>query len=133
MNNSKKHSDFHSDHKSSTPEYHKDYRLHIKNCHPEIYQHNKMVANSQSRASFLQRKYGISDEDFQEILESQQGKCAICGTTIFNGKDTKPNIDHDHKTGKIRGLLCFSCNIALGCFGEDKEVLRSALEYLEGI
>lgn len=60
-----------------------------------------------ARDRYLQRTYGINQEQYDQILEVQNGKCAVCGGT----RHTKPlHVDHDHKTGAIRGLLCFRCN-----------------------
>ena len=72
------------------------------------------------------RRYGISQEEYEVLLEKQDGKCAICQ------RDYKaPCVDHDHETKKIRGLLCQTCNRALGQFNDDPALLRVAAEYLE--
>ena len=72
------------------------------------------------------RKYGISPETYYEMLKNQGNECAIC-----KGKSTRRamNIDHDHKTGKVRGLLCDRCNLRLG-FIEDENFSEKALQYL---
>lgn len=68
------------------------------------------------------------------MLEEQNGVCAICRCKEKiinkNGKKWLLAIDHNHKTGKIRGLLCNSCNIGLGRFNEDIKLLKKAIEYL---
>lgn len=56
----------------------------------------------------LQRQYGITAQEYAEILAFQGGTCWICGTAPAEGKNL--NVDHDHKTGLVRGLLCWSCN-----------------------
>lgn len=60
-----------------------------------------------------------------EALDSWDGVCDLCGRT---GK--RPTIDHDHKTGAFRGILCYACNLALGLFGDDPERLAAAIKYL---
>jgi len=71
-------------------------------------------------------KYGITPEEFQGKIASQNNQCAICHREF----DTTPHVDHSHNTKEIRGLLCRSCNLALGYFEDDLERLQSAIEYL---
>jgi len=82
------------------------------------------------------RSYGINYAEFQRLLDLQKGVCAICGEgeTVRNrGGDIRPlSIDHDHVTGKIRGLLCANCNVALGLLGDSITRLSKALAYLSG-
>ena len=82
--------------------------------------------------SDIKRRYGITWEDYERMLANQDGKCAICNHENANNKRTYGRlfIDHDHETGKVRGLLCSRCNHALGQFDDDIERLRSAIEYL---
>lgn len=87
--------------------------------------------------SFRKYRTGLTDETFAELLAAQRGLCAICGTQDPGGQGTW-HVDHDHaccpgarSCGKcIRGLLCSSCNMALGLFHDDTERLLSALRYL---
>ena len=81
------------------------------------------------RRSYLKRKYGISIEQFEMMLEEQCGVCAICGKP--RPEERTLHIDHDHKTGEIRGLLCFRCNNALGDFEEEYELFQKAADYLD--
>jgi Recombination endonuclease VII. len=77
------------------------------------------------------QKYGLSQEGFDRLLESQNNGCASCRKTFVGGNAfLVPHVDHDHKTGKVRGLLCRGCNIALGLLNESPENLRGLLEYL---
>ena len=88
-----------------------------------------MVGKLSSRKSSLKRNYNLSIEQFEEIKEAQSGRCAIC-FDLF--KDTRNcHVDHDHGTGKVRGLLCSNCNRGLGVFYDDIEMLKSAIYYLE--
>lgn len=78
-----------------------------------------------NRTSKLNR-LGITRQDFAELLALQSGKCANKAC-----KNVAEVIDHDHATGKVRGLLCLKCNSGLGFFDDDPEKLRGALQYLE--
>lgn len=75
----------------------------------------------------LKRKYDMGNDDYQSFLEAQGGRCAICGEVPG---DTSLAVDHDHETGKVRGLLCFKCNTALGMLGDSREMLLEAAAYL---
>jgi hypothetical protein len=82
---------------------------------------------------YLQKSYGITLEDYNQMLQEQDGRCAIC-----LGDDPKSPervkhwyVDHCHSTGKVRGLLCNACNRALGNFGDDISNLQRAIEYLQ--
>lgn len=76
------------------------------------------------------KKYGLSYEDYCSMLSQQAGVCAICGNKETYGRKKNLSVDHCHTTGRIRGLLCSSCNIGLGKFKEDTALLEKALEYL---
>ena len=80
----------------------------------------------------LERYYGITLEQFDSMLEAQGGVCAICGSVNHNGR--RLDIDHNHKTGKIRGLLCQACNIRLGFLENGisamKDHVKALNEYL---
>lgn len=76
-----------------------------------------------------QYRYGISPEQYYEMLKEQDGKCKICNQTVPEGQYL--DIDHNHKTGEIRGLICNKCNKGLGFFGEDIKVLENAIKYLK--
>lgn len=81
----------------------------------------------------LVRTYNITTEDYQEKLRQQNGVCAICGkleTKEYNGSVINLAVDHCHTAGKVRGLLCNSCNVALGGFKDSKELLTKAINYL---
>jgi hypothetical protein len=75
------------------------------------------------------RRYGISKEEFSSLLTKQNNVCAICKTDT-PGRGRNFHVDHNHKTGKIRGLLCDKCNRGLGYFNDSLDVLKSALGYL---
>lgn len=78
----------------------------------------------------LKAKYGITVEDYEQMLEEQQGVCAICRCAP-SGRFRRLSVDHDHKTGKVRGLLCDPCNRILGMVQDRVEHLDSFVAYLE--
>lgn len=86
-----------------------------------------------SRAWQLQDRYGITQEQYDAMHAAQGGVCAICGKPPKGGRTSSKNlhVDHDHATGKIRGLLCNDCNPGLGKFMDDPNLLRLAAAYLE--
>jgi hypothetical protein len=80
-----------------------------------------------SRNSHLKRKYGINVAVYELMAEAQNNRCAICGRPP---KKRRLHVDHNHKDGRVRGLLCFQCNYALGRFNNDILKLRNAIKYL---
>ncbi len=81
----------------------------------------------------LKRKYGITMDEYEQLLRAQGGVCAICGKpeTRRNKQGVfRLHVDHDHSTGKIRSLLCSMCNSGLGYFRDDPEIMKRALLYL---
>jgi hypothetical protein len=84
----------------------------------------------------LQYHFGISLQEYNEMLEAQGHCCAICGkadgTDLHAGARTRQlGVDHDHRTGMVRGLLCNDCNRAIGQLKDDATVVRKAAEYME--
>lgn len=77
------------------------------------------------------KKFNISREDYEALLAKQDGVCDICKIASPGKTRASFSIDHDHKTGKIRGLLCSGCNTAIGLMYESKETLANAIKYLE--
>lgn len=80
------------------------------------------------RAGHLKRKLGMTIEQYDVLLEAQGGGCFICGRPPR--EDISLHVDHDHSTGKVRGILCFCCNNALADFQEDPALLSKAAAYL---
>ncbi len=91
------------------------------------YLKNKQIALVRAREFTLKTKYGMTPETFQKMLKTQKNKCAICAQPLT--KKTPP-IDHCHKTGKVRGILCYRCNTGLGQFLDDPKLLLKAATYL---
>ena len=81
------------------------------------------------RRYHLKRRYGLTVEQYDEMLAAQGGVCAICGRPPRD--DISLHVDHDHETGRVRGLTCFRCNNALGDFNDDPRLLERAAAYLD--
>jgi hypothetical protein len=78
------------------------------------------------------QKYGLTSAQYDELLKLQDGCCAICKSTHPNTDRIKYfPVDHNHETGKNRGLLCSRCNRAVGLFKDDVKLLQAAISYLE--
>lgn len=82
-----------------------------------------------NKTTYRFKKYGISEEHFHNILADQNNCCAICKSFFKDHNEIR--IDHDHKTGKFRGLLCHHCNVALGHFQDNLEFLKTGIKYLK--
>jgi len=87
--------------------------------------HEKPALDRQASRAY---KYGITVGEFKQMHIAQDGKCAICNTVPKTKRGL--HVDHHHGTGKVRGLLCHGCNVALGSFKEDVTLLNKAIEYL---
>ena len=81
------------------------------------------------KAYNLKSWYGLELEEFNRMKEDQGGVCKICGDTCSTGREL--SVDHSHKTGKVRGLLCLACNTTLGKMKDSPSLLRMAADYLE--
>ena len=84
----------------------------------------------------LKYKYGVSVDKLEETLQNQSNKCAICESELpdlltYENRRRGYAIDHNHDTGEIRGILCLQCNTLLGMAKDSKEILLSAINYLE--
>jgi hypothetical protein len=93
----------------------------------------KVKARAKARdywKSNIKRKYGITPEQYDEMLNQQNGLCAVCDKPERIRDGRRMPVDHDHETGKVRGLLCSHCNRGIGLFGDDPDVLLSAAAYL---
>jgi hypothetical protein len=102
------------------------YASYCKPCHNKRGREAKQRLYGGTREYHLRQRYGIGQREVEELLAEQGGVCAICGA------DNPEHVDHDHKTGHIRGLLCFNCNGGLGQFRDNVDYLTSAITYLKG-
>lgn len=101
--------------------------------HPELYRkaslkhwHSLDVKKKQARWI---KRYGIDAKDYKQMLIAQNGVCKICQKPCFSRQFL--SVDHCHKTGKVRGLLCVKCNTALGMMDDNIDYLNAAIDYLK--
>lgn len=85
-----------------------------------------------SREQALNDRYGITEEAYKTLLEAQHFGCKICGAPYMDKARSNLSVDHCHKTGKIRGLLCGRCNSMLGYADDNPTILLKAIQYLKG-
>ena len=103
-----------------------------KPCRNEWAHSNRDTTRRVEYANKLLRRYGMTIEQYDIMLRAQEGRCAICRTDKPKGHGGKTfHVDHDHTTGRVRGLLCSPCNSGLGHLGDDPDRIRAALAYLE--
>lgn len=102
-------------------ERHREWKRRDKILHPERWQ-------EYNRRSALKRKFGLTEAEYDAQLKAQGGVCAICGKPP---RKWRLSVDHDHKTGRLRGLLCWWCNKFVLNSRMTQEVLRKAADYLE--
>lgn len=110
-------------------------RIHDPVKSKKYYTENKEKVLTRMRDRHLELTYGLTNEEYQQMLLEQDSRCAICYTHEFsktrNGSIKNLSVDHCHTTGKIRKLLCSKCNSMLGMANESKETLYAAIKYLE--
>jgi hypothetical protein len=101
------------------------YGRYCKPCHNVRGREDKIKNHGSTRDYHLRRRYGIDSADFDRMMAAQGGVCGGCGRV------PPAHVDHDHETGRVRGLLCFNCNQALGNVRDDVEVLQALIRYLD--
>jgi hypothetical protein len=121
---------YHETHKEKRRAYSRKYRLeHID----EINEYNRNYRKDYRKREIwtdrrLQYQYGINLEQFDEMLGLQENLCALCGDKMISSRVRC--IDHDHKTGQIRGIICRDCNLMLGYAKENPAILGQGIEYI---
>jgi len=104
------------------------HKSECKEC-TRLYQRQK-YESGEIRAAVYQRQYGITLMQYDQMISDQNGCCKICGTNEPGKNRKRFSVDHNHDTGQVRGLLCGSCNSALGLLKDSPIILQSALIYL---
>lgn len=102
-----------------------------KNCANARTQQWRLNNPGRARVDQLRYKFDMAPSDYQKLLDSQGGGCAICGRVGPDAENRSLSVDHNHLTGKVRGLLCGHCNRALGMLQESPKLLRAAADYIE--
>ncbi len=100
-----------------------------KKRHRAYRENNLEKVKRSARGSLLRRRYGLSEEDYLNRLEAQGGVCAGCHSP--NPRNREFNVDHDHRTGFPRGLLCDKCNMAIGLLDDSPDRLQALIDYLK--
>lgn len=134
-NKRKSFDDFHLVNKSVSRD---ERRSHCKACNVTRGRRYRATEKKKKPEQYKERilkgnlcKFGLTLEDYDKMYEAQDGKCKICGTSKSRAYNTdRLSVDHDHATGKVRGLLCGHCNKALGLFKDNEESLLAAIKYL---
>lgn len=117
------------EYRDSNPEKIRIKNLSAKESRKSFYASEEGILSS--RKAHLKRTYGITLEDYNKMAETQDHKCMICGGTEMNYRNKVLCVDHNHETGKIRGLLCGLCNSGIGKFKENEQLLLNAIKYLQ--
>ena len=97
-------------------------------CSKDCKEREQAVQRRETHRERWLKQYGLTPEEYEEMMAAQEGLCAICRGEQHNGRNWC--VDHDHVTGKVRGILCMACNTALGNFRDDPAILAAAIRYL---
>jgi hypothetical protein len=118
--------------------YHRCKLCDRRSCHKSREKIRKLLGTrafrDKERVRSLRNKYGLTVDQYGEMCAQQNNLCAICSkpeTTILRGAVRALCVDHDHATGKVRGLLCQDCNSGIGAFGENVETMLAAIAYVK--
>ena len=122
---------YQADYRARHPGMAAEYMKKRREEHPEI-RKEYLKKSRERRATIARRyslkKYGLTEESYSVLLESQNSVCAICKAKCSRSKEL--SVDHCHVTGKVRGLLCSSCNLALGNLKENVESMKNMIKYI---
>ena len=113
----------------ANPEKHRGDPVKAKKAQAKWRKENPGRQARNARRWHLEKTYGLSLEDYHIMLAKQEGKCSMCGVDN-NGKHENFYVDHDHKTGKVRSLLCKSCNFMVGVVETKEDLLGLSKQYL---
>jgi len=115
---------------SKYPEAEAERRRKNAECGRKWYRKNRVKLIEQMKWHRIKKVHGITKAEYESILVAQDRKCAICCSEEPGRQDRHFAVDHDHTTGKIRGLLCQKCNCGIGLLKDDIYLLEKALIYL---
>ena len=104
---------------------------YYKDIQKKYYEKTKEEKKKKVYANKLKRAYNFTVDEYNVLLKEQNYACRICKTTEPTETKTKFCIDHDHVTGKVRGLLCNKCNAGIGMFNDNIDLLISAIAYIK--
>jgi hypothetical protein len=105
-------------------------RARCKNCRTDDQKERYSKNPDVHRGYLYKQKYGITLEQYDQMVVEQEGVCLICDTDTPMGHHKRFVVDHNHTSGEVRGLLCSKCNSGLGCFSDNPNTLLKAAQYL---
>jgi hypothetical protein len=109
--------------RQANPERAREHERNWRERNPERYKELRRRAN-------YRHNFGLELEEIEAMIEAQGGVCPICEVDISLGGKAGAHVDHEHDTGRIRGITCCNCNVGLGKFKDNPEFLKSAARYL---
>lgn len=112
-------------------EFHREKMRKWRAANPDKYRAQCVKNNAKRWVRQMLLRYKVTVEEFEKQEKAQGGVCAICKTFTPTKRFPKLVVDHDHKTGKFRALLCNGCNGGLGLFRDDITYMKKAIAYLE--
>ena len=101
------------------------YHCYCKPCHNSRNRRFVKERHGGSRHYHVRGRYGIGADEVDELIRQQDGLCAVCR------KREAKQVDHDHGTGAVRGIVCLLCNAAMGAFHDDPDLIRRAIAYIK--
>lgn len=105
------------------------YNREVLGRRPRAPKQTREVALAKKRDQARAKMYGVTPADLASMIEAQANRCKICQTTFTRTRDR--HVDHDHATGRVRGLLCRLCNLGIGALRENPDTLKRAIRYLK--
>lgn len=108
-------------------------RVHNKKTRTQRYSYRSQWRRNnpeKEKAGKLRNRFGLSLQQFKDMLEDQGNKCGVCGIDLSNGGMNHPCVDHDHKTGMVRGILCRRCNSGIGSLKDEPKLLNRAVKWI---
>ena len=126
LDNAEKHEQYRQENKERIINYCKEWRIDNSDYVKQKRQENK----TKRRETDLKRKYNITLDDYHTMWIEQEGKCWTCSVKAEDAINKILYVDHNHLTGKVRGLLCSRCNTAIGLLQESQEIIQKVSKYL---